>query len=255
MRTRTDDHYRRHPGRVPRRGWSLLLRVPHRSRPEPAVVGSDGFRGSAPYGRDPLDEKPLVLPAALRRRHPAAGDQSADLRVQHNHRAGRHRLGRSGGHVKRLVLRKRPGHRSAVWVHHAHRWLPASKRHRYAVLPRREPLHSVATHRHGSSRPGDPDSVAARRRRVVGAERLLRPLPDALGDAVRPFRPDGDLHGSVPRSRTRSPRRGSHVPDVTDRGKRRIHRRRRSPPQRMCRPETARAITSRWISLVPSKMV
>lgn len=147
----------------------------------PVPVPSDGFRGAAPYGRHPLDEKPLVLPAALRRHHTAVGDQSADLRVQLNHRAGRRRLDRSGGHVKRLVARRRSGCRSNVWAPPRTAAAPAAQRHRGAVLPPGEPLHLAATPRR--DRPAR-TPVAARRRRVTGQQG--RPRTSRRARCARP---------------------------------------------------------------------
>lgn len=155
-----DDHYRRHPDRASRRGRPAQL-----SAGAPVAVPSDGFRGAAPYGRHPLDEKPLVLPAALRRHHTAVGDQSADLRVQLNHRAGRRRLGRSGGHVKRLVARRRSAVRSNVWDPPRAASAPAARRRRGTVPPPGEPLQRAATPRRDRAAR---TPVAARRRRVTG---------------------------------------------------------------------------------------
>lgn len=271
---------------------------------DPAAPPSAGFRGPAPYGRHPLDEQPLVLPAALGRHHTTVGDQSADLRVEFNHRAGRRRLGRSGGHVKRLVAGRPERHRSNVWGPPR---APFAVGPGAALVPCRDVLHTVATDRRGSSRGGDPNPVVARRRGGARPPRScvhastrsvtisVRPGPTEISSA--PFHPGVRVRGdenhtdSKPIGPESGPnqariRPGSGPDSAGSTGASAGGGRRAagggsvggtisppptvatpdpafaaavtaapSSPQRMCRPEIARAMTRRWISLVPSKMV
>lgn len=219
MRTRTDDHYRRHPGRAPRRGRFPLCRVPHRSRPASAVVRVRQLPRVRPVRPRPTRREAARTPGGPpatphRRRRPERGSP----------RSAQPSGGQASARSKwrsceEASATETAGHRSTVRGPPRAPLVPGLE-----AAPARRPSPPRTS-------PQRPARIAADRHdRTIrtplphvggvwwGAGRLLRALPDALGDDLRPSRPDDDFDGSVPCSGTRSARRGSHVPTVTDGG-------------------------------------